>query len=165
MKRVQFPQDFFCTQTWPPSHCFVHKYGRRDVMWKRSIVIQWRKESIFSSWKLLQSFSPPKSTPFGWSIPLWSTIGRAHFGGCTCGYQSLPTSILNRFLFFAWVFWNCYVQCCDYMGMSSMAYDFFMPRDLFCLFFRFLFRSNACVIFMSFIGSCFYGLKNLLEKV
>ena len=37
MKRVQFPQDFFCTQTWPPSHCFVHKYGRRDVMWKRSI--------------------------------------------------------------------------------------------------------------------------------
>ena len=39
MKRVQFPQDFFCTQTWPPIHCFVHKYGRRDVMWKRSIVI------------------------------------------------------------------------------------------------------------------------------
>ena len=30
---------FFCTQTWPPIHCFVHKYGRRDVMWKRSIVI------------------------------------------------------------------------------------------------------------------------------
>ena len=31
-KKVQFPQDFFCTQTWPPIHCFVHKYGRRDVM-------------------------------------------------------------------------------------------------------------------------------------
>ena len=27
MKRVQFP----------PIHCFVHKYGRRDDMWKRSI--------------------------------------------------------------------------------------------------------------------------------
>ena len=37
MKRVQFPHDVFCTQTWPPSHCFVHKYGRRNVMWKRSI--------------------------------------------------------------------------------------------------------------------------------
>ena len=37
VKRVQFPQDFFYTQTWPPIHCFVHKYGRRDVMWKRSI--------------------------------------------------------------------------------------------------------------------------------
>ena len=33
MKRVQIPQDFFCTQTWPPIHCFVHKYGRRGVMW------------------------------------------------------------------------------------------------------------------------------------
>ena len=37
MKRVQFPHDVFCTQTWSPSHCFVHKYGRRYVMWKRSI--------------------------------------------------------------------------------------------------------------------------------
>ena len=32
MKRVQFSQDIFCTLTWPPIHCFVHKYGRRDVM-------------------------------------------------------------------------------------------------------------------------------------
>ena len=32
VKGVQFPQDFLCTQTWPPIHCFVHKYGRRDVM-------------------------------------------------------------------------------------------------------------------------------------
>ena len=30
---------FFCTQTWPPIHCFVHKYGRRDVMWKRTMEI------------------------------------------------------------------------------------------------------------------------------
>ena len=37
MKRVQFPHDVFCTQTWPPIHYFVHQYGRRDVMWKRSI--------------------------------------------------------------------------------------------------------------------------------
>ena len=32
LKLVRFPQDFFRTQTWPPSHCFVLKYGRRDVM-------------------------------------------------------------------------------------------------------------------------------------
>ena len=37
MKRVQFPHDVFCTQTWLPIHYFVHKYGRRDVIWKRSI--------------------------------------------------------------------------------------------------------------------------------
>ena len=39
VKRVQFPQDFFCTQTWPPIHCFVHTYGCRDVMWKWSIEV------------------------------------------------------------------------------------------------------------------------------
>ena len=38
MKRVQFPHDVFCTQTWLPIHYFVHKYGRPDVIWKRSIV-------------------------------------------------------------------------------------------------------------------------------
>ena len=27
----------FCTKAWPSLHCLVHKYGRRDVMWKRSI--------------------------------------------------------------------------------------------------------------------------------
>ena len=32
MKRVQFPQDFFGAQTWLPIHCFVHKYGCRDIM-------------------------------------------------------------------------------------------------------------------------------------
>ena len=36
-KRVKSPQDFlFCTQTWPPINCFVNKYYRRDIMWKRS---------------------------------------------------------------------------------------------------------------------------------
>ena len=30
---------FFYTQTWPPIFFFVHNNGRRDVMWKRSIVI------------------------------------------------------------------------------------------------------------------------------
>ena len=39
MKRVQFLQDVFCTQTQPLIHCFVHKYGHRDVMWKWSIHI------------------------------------------------------------------------------------------------------------------------------
>ena len=138
MKRVQFPQDFFCTQTWPPSHCFVHKYGRRDVMWKRSIVIQWRKESIFSGWKLLQSFSPPKSTPFGWSIPLWSTIGRAHFGGCTCGYQSLPTSILIGFCFlrecFGIVMFNAVITwgCLVWLTIFSCREICFVYFFVFC---------------------------------
>ena len=31
-KRVQCPKDFFYTSTWPPFFCFVHQYGRRDVM-------------------------------------------------------------------------------------------------------------------------------------
>ena len=36
-KRVQIPQDWFGTPTWPPFHCLGHQYGRRDVMWKHSI--------------------------------------------------------------------------------------------------------------------------------
>ena len=28
---------FFCTPTWPSFNCFVHRYGRREVMWKPSI--------------------------------------------------------------------------------------------------------------------------------
>ena len=32
-QKSSIPTGFFvCTQTWPPIHCFVHKYGRRDVM-------------------------------------------------------------------------------------------------------------------------------------
>ena len=44
-KRVQLPQDWFGTQTWPPFHCFGTQinYGRHDVMWKHTIMI------IFSS--------------------------------------------------------------------------------------------------------------------
>ena len=37
-KRIQIPQDWFGTPTWPPFHCFLgHQYGRRDVKWKHSI--------------------------------------------------------------------------------------------------------------------------------
>ena len=36
-KSVQSPKDFFYTSTWPPFFCFVHQYGRRDVMWQRSV--------------------------------------------------------------------------------------------------------------------------------
>ena len=32
--RVQLPQDWFGTPTWPPFHCLGHQYGRRYVMWK-----------------------------------------------------------------------------------------------------------------------------------
>ena len=35
-KRIQLPQDWFGTLTWPPFHCLRHQYGRRDVMWKHS---------------------------------------------------------------------------------------------------------------------------------
>ena len=32
-KRVQLPEDWFGTPTWPPFHCFQgHRYGRCDVM-------------------------------------------------------------------------------------------------------------------------------------
>ena len=36
-KRVKLPEDFLGTPTWLPFHCLEHQYGRRDVMWKRSI--------------------------------------------------------------------------------------------------------------------------------
>ena len=35
-KRIQLPQDWFGTLTWPPFRCLRHQYGRRDVMWKHS---------------------------------------------------------------------------------------------------------------------------------
>ena len=35
-KRIQLPQDWFGTLTWPPFHRLKHQYGRRDVMWKHS---------------------------------------------------------------------------------------------------------------------------------
>ena len=36
-KRVQLPEDWFATPTWPPFYCFEHRYGRPDVIWKRSV--------------------------------------------------------------------------------------------------------------------------------
>ena len=41
LKRVQFPQACRGKPTWPPFHCFGHRYGRRDVIWKRSITRQY----------------------------------------------------------------------------------------------------------------------------
>ena len=38
-KTIQSPKALFGRPTWPPPHCFVHQYGRRDVMWKRSPAI------------------------------------------------------------------------------------------------------------------------------
>ena len=37
-KRVQLPQDWFVTPTFPLFIVLEHQYGRRDVMWKRSIL-------------------------------------------------------------------------------------------------------------------------------
>ena len=31
-KRVQLPEDWFGTPTWPPFHCLGHQYDPRDVM-------------------------------------------------------------------------------------------------------------------------------------
>ena len=38
-KRIQLPEDWFGTPTWPPFHCFVlgQRYGHRNVMRKLSI--------------------------------------------------------------------------------------------------------------------------------
>ena len=39
----KFSHEFNCPRivsgipTWPPFHCFIHQYGYRDVMWKRSL--------------------------------------------------------------------------------------------------------------------------------
>ena len=41
LKRVQFPQGCLGKPTWPTFHCFGHRYGRRDVIWKRSITRQY----------------------------------------------------------------------------------------------------------------------------
>ena len=40
-KRLQLPRDWFGTPTWPPFSFNVlkHQYSRRDVKWKRSIII------------------------------------------------------------------------------------------------------------------------------
>ena len=37
MSEFKAHRIFWGTQTWPPIHCFVHKFGRRDLLWKRSI--------------------------------------------------------------------------------------------------------------------------------
>ena len=31
-KEYNSQRIFFCTQTWPPIHCFVHKHGRRFIV-------------------------------------------------------------------------------------------------------------------------------------
>ena len=35
-KKVQLPEDWFGTPTWPLCIVLGHQYGRRDVMWKHS---------------------------------------------------------------------------------------------------------------------------------
>ena len=37
-KRVELPQDWFGTTTWPPFNCFATQYGCSNVMRIRSIV-------------------------------------------------------------------------------------------------------------------------------
>ena len=106
MKRVQFPQDFFCTQTWPPIHCFVHKYGCRDVMWKRSIVSTVREKG----WRIGESWwehSPP--TNVAWVLIMTSTTHVFHMwvefvvGSLLCserlfsGYSDFPPSLNQHF--------------------------------------------------------------------
>ena len=77
-KRVQLPEDWFGTPTWPPFHCFGtstslhgrrfivlrHHNGRRDVMWKHSIK-SWLLFPITSSkfWVLRTPFNALPSDP------------------------------------------------------------------------------------------------------
>ena len=51
-KRVQLPQDWFGTPTWPPFYdpfiVLGHRYGRHDVRWKRPIVVQYTVVGLFA---------------------------------------------------------------------------------------------------------------------
>ena len=98
MKRVQFPQDFFCTQTWPPIHCFVHKYGCRDVMWKRSIVSAVREKGwrIGASWR---EHSPP--TNVAWVLIMASTPHVFPVGWVCCWFSPLLWEVFLRVLRFS----------------------------------------------------------------
>ena len=96
----------FCTQTWPPIHCFVHKYGCRDVMWKRSIVSTVREKG----WRIGESWwehSPP--TNVAWVLIMASTTHVFHMwvefvvGSLLCserlfsGYSDFPPSLNQHF--------------------------------------------------------------------
>ena len=41
VKKSSIPTGFFLYTNMAPIHCFVQKYGHRDVMWKRSIIRNW----------------------------------------------------------------------------------------------------------------------------
>ena len=52
-KRVQLPQYWCGTQTWPPFQCVIeHQYGRHDVMWKC-----WITFTVLVTWPLKISFN------------------------------------------------------------------------------------------------------------
>ena len=62
MSEFKAHRIFLGTQTWPPIHCFVHKFGRRDLLWKRSI-------DNPLSWKFLYIvFSPIILLGYTWIV-------------------------------------------------------------------------------------------------
>ena len=124
MKRVQFPQDFFCTQTWPPIHCFVHKYGCRDVMWKRSIVSTVREKG----WRIGESWwehSPP--TNVAWVLIMASTPHVFPVGWVCCWFSPLLREFFLRVLRFSPLLKNQHFQIPIWSGtyghVSTSSYE------------------------------------------
>ena len=93
VKRVQFPQDFF-TQTWPPIHCFVHKYGRRNVMWKRSTVFNFSWGDCFTQEKLTTNQCTRGKQGVFWAVELNGFNHSVQFKNCLDTIQILQYGVL-----------------------------------------------------------------------
>ena len=107
MKRVQFPQNFFCTKQWIGGHVCVHKYGRRDVMWKRSIVSTVREKG----WRIGEScweHSPP--TNVAWVLIMASTPHVFPVGWVCCWFSPLLREVFLRVLRFSPLLKNQHFQ-------------------------------------------------------
>ena len=90
MKRVQFPHDFLCTQTWPPIHRFVHKYGRRFIV----LYTNMAADSLFCT----QIWPPWRHV---------KTIYKVHYGRCASGvYTFLPSQPITFNNLFFWIILN-----------------------------------------------------------
>ena len=90
---MQFPQDFF-TQTWPPIHCFVHKYGRCNVMWKRSTVFNFSWGDCFTQEKLTTNQCTRGKQGVFWAVELNGFNHSVQFKNCLDKIQILQYGVL-----------------------------------------------------------------------
>ena len=97
-EKSSIPTGCFCTQTWPPIHRFVHKYGCRDVMWKRSIskeitgnkkISKWmgrvcnklKSKDKELTWLFWNKFNVSDTVFFSWLVPrLWHCSSFQYWG-------------------------------------------------------------------------------------